>query len=347
MCRVRSKAVCTSTLDLATDALNQTYASANPALQGPQSRTFKYRKLLPNIGGIYNVTGSVSLFANYSKNISVPSTDNLYNSFFFPVGTAGASPEPETTDSFDGGVRYRSSKIQAQLSGWLTKFKNREASAYDPELDRTVFRNLGDVNKWGIDGSVAYSPFKALTVYAFGSWQKSRIADNIQIGPLPAGVASCDVAPTAALLTACAFTKGKFESGVPKYMYGVSADTRFGPFEFGVEAKRTGPRYVYDVNVPTFTGPVANPAGDTVIYPAQTPAYWLVNLDVRAKLEGFNPALKNTYFQLNVFNLFDQYYVGGFSGGLNQAFSGANYGNPNFVQIGAPRAVMGSINVQF
>ena len=338
-----------------TDALNEAYALANPYVVDPAtgqvisgysppgSRTLKYHKLLPNIGGIYNLTSNVSLFANYAKGLSVPSTDNLYNSFYFPVGTSGANPKPETTDSFDGGLRYRASKIQAQLSGWYTKFQNREASAYDPELDRTVFRNLGDVTKWGIDGSVAYSPFKALTVYAFGSWQKSKIADNIQIGKFSGGVTSCD--DPAATVLMCAFTKGKYESGVPKYMYGVSADTRFGPFEFGVEAKRTGPRYVYDVNVPTFIGPVANPTG--IIYPAKAPAYWLVNLDVRAKLEGFNPALKNTYFQLNVFNLFDQYYVGGFSGGLNQAFSGANYGNPNFVQIGAPRAVMGSINVQF
>ena len=99
------------------------------------------------------------------------------------------------------------------------------------------------------------------------------------------------------------------------------------------------------MNAPTYTGPIADPTA--IIYPAKTPAYWLVNLDVRYKLERLNPALKNTYFQLNVFNLFDQYYVGGFNGGLNQAFSGANYGNPGFVQIGAPRAVMGSVNVQF
>jgi iron complex outermembrane receptor protein len=340
---------------LPTDALNAAYALANPYVVNastgqvtsgyspPQKRKFKYNKLLPNIGAIYNLTPSVSLFANYAKGLSVPSTDNLYNSFYFPVGTSGANPKPETTDSFDGGLRYRSSKIQAQLSGWYTKFKNRQASAYDPELDKTVFRNLGDVTKWGIDGSVAYSPFKALTVYAFGSWQKSKIADNIQIGKFSGGVTSCDD-PNATILM-CAFTKGKYESGVPKYMYGVSADTHFGPFDFGIQAKRTGPRYIFDVNLPTFTGPVANPTG--TIYPAKTPAYWLVNLDVRYKLERLNPALKNTYFQLNVYNLFDQYFVGGFGGGLNQAFSGSNYGNPGFVQIGAPRAVMGSVIEQF
>ena len=77
-------------------------------------RTFKYDKLLPNLGFIYDFTPQISAFASYSKGLSVPSTDNLYNAFFFPEDTDEAKPKPETTDSFDGGLRYRSTKIQAQ-----------------------------------------------------------------------------------------------------------------------------------------------------------------------------------------------------------------------------------------
>ena len=324
-----------------------TYAAANPTVQGPQKRDFKYNKLLPNIGAIYNVTPSVSLFANYAKGLSVPSTDNLYNSFFFAPDQAQARPKPETTDSFDGGLRYRNSKIQAQLSGWYTKFKNREAQAFDPELNQSVFRNLGTVTKWGVDGSVAYSPVRAFTLYAFGSWMKSRIADNIQIGSF-GGITDCDNIPAGAtqanIIRSCAFTKGKYESGVPKYTFGVSAVGHVGDLDLGITAKRTGPRYIYDVNVPTFAGAIATP---TEIYPSKAAPYWLVNLDARYNLRSWGPELKNTYLQLNVYNLFDTFYVGGFSGGLNQAFSGTNYGNPNFVQIGAPRAVMGSVNIGF
>ena len=66
--------------------------------------------------------------------------------------------KPEARD--DRQLRRRpplpTGKIQAQLSGWYTHFTNRQASAFDPELNVSVFRNLGTVNKWGIDGSVAY-----------------------------------------------------------------------------------------------------------------------------------------------------------------------------------------------
>jgi iron complex outermembrane receptor protein len=55
--------------------------------------------------------------------------------------------------------------------------------------------------------------------------------------------------------------------------------------------------------------------------------------------------LEDSFIQLNVYNLFDKFYVGGFGGGLNQATSGTNFGNPNIVQIGAPRTVSVTFNV--
>ena len=329
----------------------------------PQKRKFKYDKLLPNIGLIYDITPQLSAFGSYSKGLSVPSTDNLYNSFFFPLIADAARPKPEVTNSFDGGLRYRTGKIQAQISGWYTHFANRQASAFDPELNVSVFRNLGTVKKWGIDGSVAYEPVRELTLYAFGSWNKSKIQDNIQVGTLATGV-TCDTINPAdpQAFRSCAFTKGNRESGSPKYTYGVSAVGDVGPVTLGVQAKRTGPRFIFDNNQAMFRGDVDCPgtvaagcpattplATPQVIFGRTAPAYWLVNVDARVKLEPFSPALKQTYLQLNIYNLFDKLYVGGFGGGLNQSINATTgvWGNPPFVQIGAPRTVSASINVQF
>jgi iron complex outermembrane recepter protein len=338
------------------------YAQLNPTIQGPQARRFTYKKLLPNLGAIYDLTNQLSAFANYSKGLSVPSTDNLYNSFFFPVNTAQAKPKPEVTDSVDGGLRYRTSRIQAQLSGWYTHFTNREAQAFDPELNVSVFRNLGTVNKYGIDGSVAYEPIKRLTLYAFGSWNKSKIKDNIQTGPLPVGVTCDTVSQTSVVgLQNCAFTKGNQESGSPKYTYGVSAVGDIGPVTLGVEAKRTGPRYIFDNNMPVFRGdigittPTAGRVVQEQIFSATAPAYWLVNLDARLKLAGLAPGLSKTYLQFNLYNAFDKFYVGGFGGGLSQTTSTRTvsgvvvptYGSPPFVQIGAPRTFSATLNLEF
>ena len=59
----------------------------------PEHRVLKYDDVLPNIGFVYDITPQISAFANYSKGLSVPSTDNLYNAFFFPEGTDAGEAE--------------------------------------------------------------------------------------------------------------------------------------------------------------------------------------------------------------------------------------------------------------
>ncbi|MBA4758794.1 TonB-dependent receptor [Sphingosinicella sp.] len=296
--------------------VNDAYAAANPTVSPPQSRTYKYDKLLPNLGAIYDFTPNISAFASYAKGLSVPSTDQLYNSLFFGADVEGIKPVPETTDSFDLGLRYRSGTIQAQIAGWLTKYKDRVAEAYDPELDRSVFRNLGKVDKRGIDASVAWQAMPELQLYVFGSLNDSEIKSDLQTGP--------------ATFVA---TKGNRESGSASYSYGGTVRGTLGPVDVGVTAKRTGPRYLFDTNLPLVLGGVE-------VFPAKAPAYTLVNLDARLNLEflGLND---KTFFQLNVYNLFDEFYVGGFGGGLQQSSSAP------FVQIGAPRTISGTVTVAF
>jgi iron complex outermembrane receptor protein len=315
--------------------LNDRYADANPTIQGPQRRVLKYNEVLPNVGVVYDFTPQLSGFASYAKGLSVPGTDNLYNAFFFPADTDEAKPDPETTDTFDAGVRFRSSKIQAQIAGWFTRFNDRLASAYDPELDRTVYRNLGQVDKYGIDASVAYAPINELTLYAFGSLNKSEIKDDVQSG-------SCTAAQVLAGSLGCTVigqpifvpTKGKREGGAPKYNYGGSVLGKLGPVDLGLTAKRTGPRFIYDTNQPVVSG-------GNIVFPKSTPAYWLVSLDARLNMGHFDAQLDKTYLQFNVYNLFDKLYVGGFGSSLDPS-SGAP-----FAQIGAPRTISLTASVGF
>lgn len=338
-------------VDCLAAAQNAAYAAANPTVQGPQQRILKYNKILPNIGLLFKPTEQTSVFANYSKGLQVPGTDSLYNAFFFAPTTAQARPNPETSDNFDLGVRYRTSKVQAQISGWFTKYNDRLASAYDPDLERNVYRNLGRVDKYGIDGSIAYQPVPALALYAFGSWMKSEIKDNVQSGVCNAAQVASPTVPGCTSVGQPLFvaTAGKRESGSPEYSFGGSARGMFGPFEIGITGKRTGGRFIYDTNLPIYGGTAAAP---TILYPAKTNAYWLVNLDARLNLEflGLND---KTFLQLNVYNLFDNLYVGNYTSGLNQGnvLGGNNFlanpSSPPFAQIGAPRTISGTLTVAF
>ena len=333
--------------------LAATFATLNPTIQGPQQRIFNYRKALPSLGMVYRIDNNVSLFGNFSQGLSVPGTDSLYNAFFFAPGTPRAKPTPETTNNFDGGVRYRSGIVQGELSGFYNQFRNRLATAYDPELDQNVYRNLGDVKKYGMDGYISMQPVERLTLYAFGSLLKSEIRDNIAIGE------NADGSPV------FANTAGQRESGAAKFSYGGTIRGSLGPVDLGFTAKRTGPRNVFDTGEATFTGTFI-PTGAltstgavpttavsrTQIFGTRAPAYWLVNADARINLSflGLN---EKTFLQLNVYNLFNEFYVGGFGGGTSQSATFnkttgvATYGGPGFVQIGAPRTVSGSVVFAF
>jgi len=314
-------------------------------VQGPQQRIRKYNKFTPNVGLTFDATDDISIFANYSKGVQVPGTDNLYNAFYFPADTESANPKPETTDNFDLGVRYTTSQIQVQVSGWYTIFKDRLASSFDPETERNVYRNLGRVNKYGIDASVSVRPIPEFSVTAFGSYMKSDIKDDVLLGACSAqnvrdGFYGC----TATTQQAFAMTSGKRESGAPVYTFGGRAQGELGPLSLGAQVKRTGARYINDQNTPIYQTFDRDGAGPGLpmseqVYGAKAAAYTIVDLDARLKMDWAGLGDK-VYFQLNITNLFDKLYVGGFDGQL------ANNTVPN-VNIGAPRAFIGSIVVGF
>ncbi|OBX19425.1 TonB-dependent receptor [Erythrobacter sp. QSSC1-22B] len=277
------------------DAQLAAYLAANPGLVAPTSATYKYDKLLPNVGLTYNFTSDASVFASYAKNLSVPGTDALYGSLF-----VGVAPVPETSESFDLGVRYQTGNIQAQVTGWFNRYQNRLATAYDPILDRSVTRNLGQVDKYGVDGSIAWQPADPFLLYVFGSYLKSEIKDDVQTG-------ATTFAPTA----------GKRESGSPKFTLGARAQAGFGPVELGAQIKRTGSRFLNDINT------------------VELPGYTVADLDARLALGYFNPDFDKAYFQVNVTNILDEVYIGSAPTGLTTT--------GEFVNIGSPRAFTASL----
>lgn len=302
----------------------------------PQRRVYKYNKVLPSLGVTLDLTDDLSAFASYTKGISVPGTDILYGAFYFPVAADGARPVPEGTNSYDFGFRYKKGRLTAQASGWYTSYTNRIATAYDPELDQTITRNLGDVTKWGFDGSIAYKPTPDLLLYVFGSYLSSKIKDNLlggncSTGFVTAGQYGCTTVGAQYFVQ----TAGKRESGAPVYTLGARVQGTIGPVDIGLQAKRTGKRYVNDENLPIQQ---VSGAVTTTVYGATAPEYTLVDLDVRFNMEQWG--LDKTFIQINVTNLFDQYYVGGFGGSSNR------YTVPN-AQFGVPRAITGSLVVGF
>ncbi|WP_338467709.1 TonB-dependent receptor [Novosphingobium sp. ZN18A2] len=291
------------------DPANQaTLLAAYPQLVTPTTRNINYNKFLPSVGFTYKFTPNVSMFASYAKNLSVPGTDDLYGAMYFPLSNPASKPKPETSDSFDLGLRYQSSKVSAQLSGWYNKYDNRLKSAYDLNCDCSITRNLGSVEKYGIDGSIAWTPIKQVSFYVFGSWLHSEIKQDTLTG--------VDSTTGANIYAA---TGGKAESGAPDYTIGGRVQGTLGAFQLGAQVKRTGKRWMNDINT------------------IALPAYTVADIDVRYSLAPYG--LKKSYFQVNITNLFDEVYIGSAPTSLT--------GTSQYVNIGPPRAIVASMVIGF
>ncbi len=290
-------------------------------LYAPFTAHYKYGKILPNVGFTYKVTDPISIFGSYAEGFSAPRTDNLYNA---PV----VNVKPETTDAFDLGARYTTGRVQAQIAGWKINYQNRIVTSFNQDLGISIDRNVGTVNTYGFDANVAFRPIRPLTVMALASYIHTELQDNIAIGTTtaatpPTGLIFCNGAPTTAspVAATCAPTQGKSVAETPKWQFGGRVEYDVGPFSLGVQGKHVGARFATDVNDVRVKG------------------YNVVDLDARFGLDDWLHT-KGTYLQLNLQNVFDEFYFGNLSTQIRAS------DNPNFA-VGSPRTFSATLNVGF
>lgn len=218
--------------------------------------------------------------------------------------------DPETTNTFDAGFRYTSGRVQAQASAWYTKFQNRIVTSFDQLQGISVDRNVGSVIGKGVDVGIAIRPLDFFTFQGNVSYNDSKLQDDIQVA-----------AGTSGLLR----TSGKRVAETPEWMASYRAQVEFGPLEVGLQVKYVSDRYATDLNDIKSSG------------------YTTADLDARVSLQDVG--LEKTWFQLNVVNLFDQFYFGNIG---TQIAAPPNPGGaqPNF-SVGAPRTVFGTLRVSF
>jgi iron complex outermembrane recepter protein len=329
-------AVCTSQPLGTTAAANTTYivpanfvvtpTTLGTPVYAPFKAQYKYSPVLPSLGLNFKITDDLAMFASYAKGFSSPRTDNLYRQPFVDVA-------PETTNTFDAGLRYTTSKAQIQATAWYTKFRNRIVTSFDQDAGISVDRNVGSVKGKGFDIGVAIRPLSFFTFQGNLSYNDSKLQDDLQVGVFtPAG----STTPQPLFIP----TAGKRVTETPEWTVGYRAAVEFGPVQAGLQVKYVSDRFATDLN------------------DIKSGSYTTADFDARLSFKQWG--LDKTWLQLNVYNLFDRFYFGNIgtqvSGtnnvGLvrvpNLAAGAAIPGgvNPNF-SVGAPRTISATLRVGF
>ncbi|HRH20521.1 MAG TPA: TonB-dependent receptor [Brevundimonas sp.] len=243
-------------------------AAVSATAGAPVSFERDYDALLPNVGASWEFAPDHTAFISYSENLSAPRTDDLYD-------RVPASPEPERSRNYEAGYRYGAGGLIVSASVYYAEFENFIVRAFEtlPDLSTIAYSiNAGDINRWGIDGSLGYQVTDSFSVFASGSWIQTEIL--------------ADIPNTSGGFNA---TAGNELPEVPQFQWALRGEYEAGPWTLGAQARYVDERWTNMVN------------------DESTPSYTVVDLDGRLDLDFL---MEGTYLQINVQNLFNERYLG-------------------------------------
>ena len=121
-------------------------------------------RVSPKVGGVVKLGGGASLFANYAQGFKAPSPTQV-NQFFENLAqgyTSIPNPDlrPETSETWEGGVRLSSGAVSAGVTGFTGRYRNFISQqvvggSFRP-TDPAVFQfiNLNRVKIDGVEGRI-------------------------------------------------------------------------------------------------------------------------------------------------------------------------------------------------
>jgi iron complex outermembrane recepter protein len=247
-----------------------------------RSGTYKvertYKEVLPQLGARYRITNDDQFFASVAKNMKAPPNfvfSNVGSNVTVGtngVGTLSGDVQAETSVNTDVGYRHQDSKFIATVTLFNVDFKNRQATAFDPNTNASTYTNVGDVSNRGLEIEVGNMPVHGFSFYGSYGYSDSNIKNDLQVR---AGV----FLPTT----------GKEMPLTPKNKMSVSAEYQNGAFWTRVKVRATGKQ-----------------AG-TLVNDEWAPGYTTVGLDGGYTFANFG-MFKRPKLQWNISNITNKEY---------------------------------------
>jgi iron complex outermembrane receptor protein len=247
-----------------------------------QSGTYRvertYKEVLPQLGARYRITNDDQFFASVAKNMKAPPNfvfSNVGSNVTVGtngVGTLSGDVQAETSVNTDVGYRHQDSKFIATVTLFNVDFKNRQATAFDPNTNASTYTNVGDVSNRGLEIEVGNMPVHGFSFYGSYGYSDSNIKSDLEVRSgvfLP--------------------TTGKQMPLTPKNKMSVSAEYQNGAFWTRVKVRATGKQ-----------------AG-TLVNDEWAPGYTTVGLDGGYTFANFS-MFKRPKLQWNISNITNKEY---------------------------------------
>jgi iron complex outermembrane receptor protein len=268
---------------------------------------------LPQLGARWQLSEHEEIFGSYSENLSAFRTgvNGPHSTSQAAFNAAVATLEPETSKTFEAGLRTSRDQIEASVAVYRVNFENRLlaiARCAGIVGCASSFANVGDVESRGAEITVLWKPFAGFSWYHSLAFNDSQYESDYLDG------------------TTVVLTKGKQAVDAPKRLYATELRWDHDGLQLQLGAKYTDKRYLTYLNDSHVSG------------------FWVV--DASASYEWKDIAWADAFkLQLNLTNLFDKEYFGsiGTNGFVASDPRGLNY----TLQSGAPRQAFLTAEVRF
>ena len=277
----------------------------------------KYSDVLPQVGLRFNLDREQQVFINVGKNFRAPpnfafAPTNGNVTIVNGVAVLTGDIKAETAINTDIGYRLQNKAVTFSATAFNTDFKDRQATAFDPNTLKSIYTNAGKARTRGIEIEAGTVPINGWSMYASLTLQKSKALSDIR-------ASATQVLPTT----------GKQFALTPTMLAGLSVQYSNGPFYARLKGKKTGRQYA------------------TLMNDEEVPSYMTADFDAGYKFSDFT-FIKSPQLRLNVSNIGNTKYRNPSSGFvLNAAPVGTVAAGNVFYYLGAPRFFSVTLSADF
>lgn len=141
----------------------------------------------PNIGLNYDFGGGLEAFAGFSsvtRAFASSVTTGPFSSTQAGFDAIKPLLKPETSDTYEAGLRYGSGPVRATLAGFYVDFKNRLLTiptSVGIVGSANALQNVGSVRAAGIEATLDYKPAPDWTLFGSYSFNDNTYRDDVVI----------------------------------------------------------------------------------------------------------------------------------------------------------------------
>ena len=154
-------------------------------------------RLSPKLGATWRVSKSASLVASYAQGFKAPAPgqvnqffENLTSPFFAYTTLQNPDLKPETSESFEAGVRIADGPVKAALTAFTGRYRNfisqEQVGGTGTVRDPLIYQyiNLAKVDIKGVEARFSVSPADGLTLDGAVAWAHGRVSRDGERTPL-------------------------------------------------------------------------------------------------------------------------------------------------------------------